>query len=278
MLALPMETQDLRQIRGTTTRAYHMSENFRNNEAEHGAEDAHERSGGEPERAEATMRTELQSSVDAKLSALRGVSNGSPEKAAQLPSCQEIMQTILDPNRMVRQQISSDKKAEAWSVYTQCIDDFRKGYANLPPLKDTSGLFVNRITAIMTQPGAKVSEMIKIFDEEREVQERSAKFWEKVKRVPGVNFVAGIFGGGAELAHGFGTLLNEERKALGIGVTTQEQMQSVRVLDNVSNSLLHPMELLKSMGRVDEYDTAFGKEFCFVRSESSTPGKRTKIA
>lgn len=150
------------------------------------------------------------------------------------------------------------KGPELWQAYIACIDKFRETYGGLPPMKDAPSSYTFQMSDAMNHEDP--AWLLRIFVKEKEDYERPRKFWEKVKRIPGVNFVAGIFGGAAELGSGVVTLADEGRKSIGIFASEKEQQQAQQVMGAVGESLKHLDELAAGFLRSGEYAESIQKE------------------
>lgn len=175
-----------------------------------------------------------------------------PETATEqtLPLEQQLS-IILRLGKRAYSEAPSEKKRELWKAYIDCVDKFREAYGGLPPIDKAWSSYKMQIGDAMNQ--ANSTWLLRIFAQEKREYAKPRKLWERIKRIPGVNFVAGIFGGAAELGSGVITLANEGRKSLGVFASKEEQQKAAQVMGAVGESLKHFDEMAAGFIRSEEY-------------------------
>lgn len=176
----------------------------------------------------------------------------------QPPTLETQLAVIMRLGKAAYDEAPSGKGPELWKAYIACIDKFREAYGGLPPIGETSSSYKFQIGDAMNHEDP--AWLLRLFAKEKEERARPRKIWEKVKRIPGVNFVAGIFGGAAELGGGIATLANEGRKSLGVFASEEEQRQAQQVMGAVGESLKHLDELAAGFLRSNEYAESIRRE------------------
>ncbi|MBI2639100.1 hypothetical protein HYW83_05940 [Candidatus Peregrinibacteria bacterium] len=176
----------------------------------------------------------------------------------QPPTLEKQLAVIMRLGKAAYDAAPSEKRAELWRAYITCTDKFREAYGGLPPFSEAWTSYKHQISSAMEHEDPVW--LLRVFKKEKEDYARPRKFWEKVKRIPGVNFVAGIFGGAAELGSGVATLANEGRKSLGVFASEEEQRQAQQVMGAVGESLKHLDELAAGFLRSGEYAESIHQE------------------
>lgn len=205
----------------------------------------HQAEGGAPETQKKapnvdlpTPEMEAQHRLENALSDLAQAPNidDGEETPSELPTAAEQLETIVAYGSLVHRLSSSAEKTVAWNAYVACINEFRKTYANLPPVDDinTSSLRYGISDALQRGDAATV---VKLFDEER-AELAKPSLW---KRLPFVNFFVGVGDSGAELVESF------------------SEMRIREVPNNLVTAFQHIDDVGKMLARVDEYEESINK-------------------
>lgn len=198
-----------------------------------------------------------------------------PEKIdenARVPNLEEQLRVVVQLGKETWENAPSEKRQEAWTAYIKCIDDYRTA-GGLKPFNSLGDSFVSiPATNMMEVPAQSAIEealkngradiLMEIFaNEQKQAKEQQAwaslNAWEKAKRIPGVNFAAGVAGGAGEIAHGVALIANEGRKALGFTSSWQEREAAKKTLSLVAKSLGNLGHLAAAIGRKSEYEASF---------------------
>lgn len=163
--------------------------------------------------------------------------NSLQERKEEIPNSAAQLKIIMALGQKAYKEAPRDKREEAWNTYIECLNDFRRGIGNLPPLNKIGAAYALRYNDAVARGDAEA--FMRTCRDEKAVAEKPNALWNKIKRIPGVNVAAGVVAGAVKFAGAMGGLFNTERKALGIGATKTEQNEALDTLAATSDSIFH---------------------------------------